>query len=69
MKFAIVGYGRVGARTADILSTEGHDVVIVEKDETKAQRAVDDTRSSGEAARTSECSNRSVSTTPTRSPR
>ena len=30
MKFAIVGYGRVGARTADILSSEGHDVVIVE---------------------------------------
>lgn len=42
MKFAIVGYGRVGARTADILSTEGHEIVIVEEDDTKAQMAVDD---------------------------
>jgi len=42
MRFIIVGYGRVGARTADIISTEGHEVVIVEKDETRAQHARDD---------------------------
>ncbi len=30
MEFIIVGYGRVGARTATIVSTEGHDVVIVD---------------------------------------
>lgn len=41
MKFVIVGYGRVGTRTANILSTEGHDVVIVEVDPEKAQRARD----------------------------
>ena len=41
MKFVIVGYGRVGMRTANILSTEGHDVVIVEVDPEKAQRARD----------------------------
>ena len=41
MKFIIVGYGRVGARTADILSTEGHEVVIVESEEPKAETAVD----------------------------
>lgn len=41
MKFVIVGYGRVGMRTANILSTEGHDVVIVDVDPDKAQRARD----------------------------
>ncbi|MDR9380447.1 MAG: NAD-binding protein [Natronomonas sp.] len=55
MKFAIVGYGRVGARTADILSAEGHEVIVVETDETKAQRAVDEghtvVRGSGEDER------------------
>jgi trk system potassium uptake protein TrkA len=39
MRFVIVGYGRVGARTARVLREEGHDVVIVENDETKADRA------------------------------
>jgi len=42
MRFAIVGYGRVGVRTADILSTEGHEVVIVEIDAAKAQKARED---------------------------
>lgn len=41
MKFVIVGYGRVGARTAEILSTEGHEVVIVESEEPKARTADD----------------------------
>ncbi|MFT4910085.1 MAG: trk system potassium uptake protein TrkA [Natronomonas sp.] len=41
MKIVIVGYGRVGARTADILSTEGHDVVIVESEEDKTRTAAD----------------------------
>lgn len=41
MKFVIVGYGRVGVRTADILVNEGHEVVIVEVDPEKAQKARD----------------------------
>jgi trk system potassium uptake protein TrkA len=39
MRLVIVGYGRVGARTARILREEGHDVTIVEVDEPKAERA------------------------------
>ena len=42
MRFVIVGYGRVGIRTAQILSEEGHEVVIVEDDPDKAARARDD---------------------------
>jgi trk system potassium uptake protein TrkA len=41
MKFVIVGYGRVGTRTARILQSEGHEVVIVERDREKASRAED----------------------------
>lgn len=39
MKFVIVGYGRVGTRTARILQSEGHDVTIVERDHEKVGRA------------------------------
>jgi trk system potassium uptake protein TrkA len=39
MKFIIVGFGRVGRRTARILQNEAHEVVIVEQDATKAGRA------------------------------
>jgi trk system potassium uptake protein TrkA len=39
MQFIIVGFGRVGRRTARILQNEAHDVVIVEQDATKADRA------------------------------
>ena len=39
MRFVIVGYGRVGARTAHILDEEGHDVVVVEIDPKKVERA------------------------------
>ena len=39
MRFIIVGYGRVGSRTARLLSTEGHDVVIVDRDEDRLERA------------------------------
>ncbi|MCU4751559.1 TrkA family potassium uptake protein [Halobacteria archaeon AArc-curdl1] len=39
MKFIIVGYGRVGSRTARLLSTEGHGVVIVDRDEDRLERA------------------------------
>jgi trk system potassium uptake protein TrkA len=39
MKFVIVGYGRVGIRTAHILQSEGHEVVIVERDQGKVDRA------------------------------
>lgn len=39
MKFVIVGYGRVGTRTARTLDDEGHEVVIVEIDATRIERA------------------------------
>ncbi|MFC7213279.1 potassium channel family protein [Saliphagus sp. GCM10025334] len=39
MKFIIVGYGRVGARTARILAEEGHDVVILDNDQKRLERA------------------------------
>ncbi|MFC7227896.1 TrkA family potassium uptake protein [Salinirubellus salinus] len=41
MTFVIVGYGRVGKRTADILRSEGHDLVVVERDEDKAAAAAE----------------------------
>ena len=41
MKFLIVGYGRVGKRTARILVEEGHDVVVVDSDADRVQRARD----------------------------
>jgi len=42
MKFVIVGYGRVGRRTARILRNEGHDLIIVEADAAKVDRARED---------------------------
>ena len=39
MKFVIVGYGRVGSRTARLLRTEGHEVVAVEVDRERIDRA------------------------------
>jgi trk system potassium uptake protein TrkA len=39
MKVVIVGYGRVGARTALVLREEGHDVTVVDNDEKKVERA------------------------------
>lgn len=39
MKFVIVGYGRVGSRTARTLDDEGYEVVIVEIDATRVERA------------------------------
>ncbi|MFB6166507.1 MAG: TrkA family potassium uptake protein [Haloarculaceae archaeon] len=39
MQFLIVGFGRVGMRTARTLASEGHDVVVVESDPEKVQRA------------------------------
>lgn len=39
MKFVIVGYGRVGIRTAAILQSEGHEVVVVDNDPEKVERA------------------------------
>jgi trk system potassium uptake protein TrkA len=39
MKFVIVGFGRVGRRTARILQSEGHEVVLVEQDSARADRA------------------------------
>ncbi len=42
MKFVIVGYGRVGSRTARILGSEGHEVVVVERDPERVDRARED---------------------------
>jgi len=42
MKFLIVGYGRVGIRTARILQSEGHEVTIVDNDPVKVERARED---------------------------
>ena len=39
MRFVIVGAGRVGLRTARVLKDEGHDVLVVESDHKKAERA------------------------------
>ena len=39
MKFIIVGYGRVGSRTARILAEEGHDVVVVDLNHDRVERA------------------------------
>lgn len=39
MDIVIVGYGRVGARTARVLDEEGHDVTVVDNDHTKVERA------------------------------
>jgi trk system potassium uptake protein TrkA len=39
MRFIVVGYGRVGSRTARVLKEEGHEVVVVDSDETRADRA------------------------------
>lgn len=39
MRCVIVGYGRVGIRTADLLATEGHEVVVVENDPAKVESA------------------------------
>lgn len=39
MKFLIVGFGRVGRRTAEVLHSEGHEVVVVDSDPDKADRA------------------------------
>jgi trk system potassium uptake protein TrkA len=41
MRFVILGAGRVGLRTARVLSEEGHEVVIIERDPTKVERARD----------------------------
>lgn len=38
MRFVIVGYGRVGIRTVQVLSEEGHEVVVVENDPEKVDR-------------------------------
>lgn len=42
MKFVIVGYGRVGMRTARLLQTEGHEVSIVELTPERVERARED---------------------------
>ncbi|NUB92671.1 TrkA family potassium uptake protein [Haloterrigena sp. SYSU A558-1] len=42
MRFVIVGYGRVGSRTARIMTEEGHDVVVVDNDPDRIDRAESD---------------------------
>jgi trk system potassium uptake protein TrkA len=39
MRFVIVGAGRVGLRTARALEDSGHEVVLIERDPTKVERA------------------------------
>lgn len=39
MKFVIVGFGRVGMRTARTLESEGHEVIIVDWEAEQAERA------------------------------
>ncbi len=39
MKFILVGYGRVGRRTAETLRAEGHEVVIVDNSRERIERA------------------------------
>jgi trk system potassium uptake protein TrkA len=39
MRFVIVGAGRVGLRTARALEDSGHDVVLIEREATKVERA------------------------------
>jgi trk system potassium uptake protein TrkA len=42
MRFVIIGAGRVGLRTARVLREEGHDMVLVERDPDRAERARSD---------------------------
>ncbi|XVH32433.1 potassium channel family protein [Haloferacaceae archaeon DSL9] len=39
MRFIIIGAGRVGLRTANVLHEEGHEVTVVERNPEKAERA------------------------------
>lgn len=39
MRFVIIGYGRVGSRTARILAHEGHDTTVVDNDSKRIERA------------------------------
>ncbi|MFP8952554.1 potassium channel family protein [Natrialbaceae archaeon A-arb3/5] len=39
MRFVIVGYGRVGSRTARILDEEGHETIIVDNDPERIERS------------------------------
>lgn len=39
MKFVIVGFGRVGKRVARVLLEEGHEVIAIDSDHGKAERA------------------------------
>jgi len=41
MQLIVVGYGRVGSRTARVLDEEGYDVVVVDNDHLKVERARD----------------------------
>ncbi len=41
MKLIVVGYGRVGSRTARVLNEEGYDVVVVDNNHLKVERARD----------------------------
>ena len=42
MRFVIIGAGRVGLRTARVLREEGHDVLLIERDADRAERARND---------------------------
>ena len=42
MNFVIVGYGRVGTRTARVLREEGHEVIVVDRDANTVEHAKKD---------------------------
>ncbi len=42
MKFIIVGFGRVGMRSARTLQNEGHEVVVIDDDRERIERAEDE---------------------------
>ncbi|MGM0590888.1 MAG: potassium channel family protein [Halobacteriota archaeon] len=42
MRFVIIGAGRVGLRTARVLREEGHEVLLIERDRDRAERATSD---------------------------
>ncbi|MFB6120457.1 MAG: TrkA family potassium uptake protein [Halobacteriaceae archaeon] len=42
MQLVIIGAGRVGMRTARVLKNEGHDVIVVDNDPAKVERAEED---------------------------
>ena len=66
MRTVIIGAGEVGSNTARMLSHEGHDVVLVERDEILVERAAEqlDALVILVTARTPSCSTKPASRAP-----